>query len=95
MNSIIKELPSAFVEYMGKDGIESIWNFYIYEADYIPAVEDMLGWRRYSSVEEACAKLGIDSEEVQSWDDLTEYFPVGDMMENGDYLVAVDTPWKG
>lgn len=95
MNSIIKELPSAFVEYMGKDGIESIWNFYIYEADYIPAPEDMLGWRRYSSVEEACVKLGIDSEEVQSWDDLTEYFPVGDMMENGDYLVAVDTQWKG
>lgn len=95
MNSIIKELPSTFVKYMGTEGLESIWNFYIYEADYIPAVEDILGWRRFSSIEEACEKLGLNPDEILTWDDLTAYFPVWDRMENGDYLVATEYPWRG
>lgn len=95
MNGIIEQFPSAFVKYMGKDGIESIWNFYIYEAGFIPTVEDILGWRRFSSIEEAREKLGFNPDEILTWDDLTEYLPVWDMMENGDYLVATDTQWKG
>lgn len=93
MKNIIFQLPEPFIRYMGKDGLESISNYYR-EAECEPTVGDFMGWRRYSSLEEAIEKQGLDKDEIQTWDDFMQYFPCWEVMENGDTLVATDNIWK-
>ena len=89
LEDIIKELPADYVNMMGVEALESIYHFNKYEAgmDEITA-EDILGWRKYYSVEECCEKLGLT--DCETWEDVTEFFPVYEMMSDGAVLVAVD-----
>lgn len=88
IDTIIKQLPSEYVNEMGREALEEIYNFNRYEAgmDEI-TVEDMLGWRKYYSVKECCEKLGLTG--CDTWDDVTEYYPVYNMLSDGAILVAV------
>lgn len=89
LEDIIKELPADYVNDMGIEAITSIYNFYRHEAlmDIIKT-EYILGWRKYYSVEECCEKLGLT--DCETWEDVTEFFPVYEMMSDGAVLVAVD-----
>lgn len=89
LEDIIKELPDRYVNDMGTEAITSIYNFYRYEAleDAITP-EHILGWRKYYSAKECCEKLGLS--DCETWDDITEFFPVYEMMSDGAVLVAVD-----
>ena len=89
LEDIIKELPADYVNDMGIEAITSIYNFYRHEAlmDIIKA-EDFIGWRKYYSVKECCEKLGLT--DCETWEDVTEFFPVYEMISDGAVLVAVD-----
>jgi hypothetical protein len=88
IDTIIKQLPSEYVNEMGREALEEIYNFNRYEVgmDEI-TTEDMLGWRKYYSVKECCEKLGLTG--CDTWDDVTEYYPVYNMLSDGAILVAV------
>lgn len=88
LEDIIKELPDGYVNDMGTEAITSIYNFYRYEAlEDVITPEHILGWRKYYSVKECCEKLGLS--DCETWDDVTEFFPVYEMMSDGAMLVAV------
>lgn len=89
LEDIIKELPADYVNEMGVEALEAIYNFNKYDAglDEITAA-DILGWRKYYSVEECCEKLGLN--DCKTWEDVTEFFPVWERMSDGAILVAVD-----
>lgn len=88
IDTIIKQLPSEYVNEMGHEALEEIYNFNRYEAgmDEI-TIKDMLGWRKYYSVKECCEKLGLTG--CDTWDDVTEYYPVYNMLSDGAVLLAV------
>lgn len=89
LEDIIKELPIEYVNDMGIEAITSIYNFYRHEAlmDIITP-EHVLGWRKYYSAKECCDKLGLS--DCETWDDVSEFFPVWERMSDGAVLVAVD-----
>ena len=89
LEDIIKELPEGYVNDMGIEAITSIYNFYRHEVlEDIITPEHILGWRKYYSAKECCEKLGLS--DCETWDDVTEFFPVYEMMSDGAVLVAVD-----
>lgn len=90
-DSIVKKLPAAYVANMGLEAITAIYNFSRNEAglskdEITPNL--ILGWHKYYSVEECCKKLGLNN--CHTWDDVTEYYPVYDMMSDGAMLIAVE-----
>lgn len=88
IDTIIKQLPSEYVNEMGQEALKEIYNFHKYEAGMEEiTIEDMLGWRKYYSAKECCEKLGLA--DCETWDDITEYYPVYNMLSDGAVLVAV------
>ena len=89
LDIIIKQLPIEYVNKMGREALESIYQFFTEEAHVERVtIEDMLGWRKYYSVKECCDKLGITG--CYTWEDVTEYYPCWNMLSDGAMLVAVD-----
>lgn len=89
LKDIIKELPAEYVNDMGVEALTSIYNFFRHEVlEDIVTAEHILGWRKYYAVEECCDELGLTG--CETWDDVTEFFPVYEMMSDGAVLVAVD-----
>ncbi|MBR4890841.1 MAG: hypothetical protein IKU15_06100 [Clostridia bacterium] len=89
LEDIIKELPADYVNEMGVEAIKSIYFFYKHEAEMdIIKAEDFIGWRKYYSAEECCKKLGLT--DCETWEEVTEFFPVWERMSDGAVLVAVD-----
>ena len=89
IDTIVKRLPKEYVNEMGREALEEIYNFFCYEAGMEEiTTEDMLGWHKYYSVKECCEKLGLTG--CETWDDVTEYYPVYNMLSDGAVLVAVD-----
>lgn len=87
---IVKKLPDAYVTNMGLEAITAIYNFNRYEAGMSEeeiTPDTILGWCKYYSVKECCEKLGLT--DCETWEDVTEYYPVYEMMSDGAMLVAV------
>ena len=88
LDIIIKQLPIEYVNEMGREALESIYQFFTEEAQIEKVTtENMLGWRKYYSVKECCEKLGLN--DCETWEDVTEFFPVWERMSDGAVLVAV------
>ena len=89
LEDIIKELPADYVNEMGVETIKSIYFFDKHEAEMdIIKPEDFIGWRKYYSAKECCEKLGLT--DCETWEDVTEFFPVWERMSDGAVLVAVN-----
>lgn len=89
--SLLAKLPNDYVNYMGREGLETIYNFNSYEAgmeeDEIDA-NTLMGWRKYHTPEDCAKELGLT--DCETWDDIIKYYPVYDMLSDGTTLVAVD-----
>lgn len=87
LETILNEVPTTILEELGRDGIEAIYNFYKDEAAFDEIEPDMFeGWRKYYSLEECVEKQGLT--DCHTWEDVTEYFPVFNPLEDGGILVA-------
>jgi hypothetical protein len=89
--SILAQLPSDYVNYMGREGLEVIYDFNRYEAgmeeDEVTP-NTLMGWRKYHTPEDCAKELGLT--DCETWNDIVEYYPVYDMLSDGTTLVAVD-----
>lgn len=86
LNSISPEAKNE----LGENGIDTICDFYLNEAKFAPEEikPDLFdSWRKFRTVEECVKALGLSS--CKTWFDVTEYYPLLDIVETGETLVAV------
>lgn len=90
MMTIINSIsPEAKIE-LGEKGINTIYDFYINEAKFTleEITPDMFdSWRKFQTIEECVKALGLSS--CETWTDVTEYYPLLDIVETGETLVAL------
>lgn len=85
------EIPRAYINYIGIDGINCVYEHMVLEAGCEVTAEDIMRARRYPDAITAAKKLGVDN--VTTWDELEEWFPVLERMDNGDFIVIAERPW--
>lgn len=90
--SLLAKLPNDYVKYMGREGLEVIYDFNRYEAgmdedeDEVTA-NTLMGWRKYHTAEDCVKELGLT--DCETWEDIVEYYPVYGMLSDGTTLVAI------
>lgn len=75
---------------LGEKGIDTIYEFYRKDVRLNPEeiTPDMFdNWRKFRTVEECVKELILNS--CETWRDVTEYYPLLDIVETGETLVAL------
>lgn len=85
-DSIIKKLPEEYVTKMGTEALRKIYNSLIWTTRDDFTAEDMLGWRKYYSIEECCKDLNLKG--CESWADIFIYYPTNETLDDNSILIS-------